>query len=351
LTVVAHRPSVDLAFRHLADCLVDASTADVEAHRLELVAASERRRRGLEVPAALRTAERLAAVTALAAPEVLRTVRESYDGRIMLLKGPEIAAHYPDATLRGYSDIDVLVEDAQEAHGALLAAGFREVGNPKMFENIHHLRPVALPALGVPVEIHFRPKWVDGHQPPAVEQLFATSVPSATGIEGIEAPGHAYHVLLLAAHSWAHEPLRRIRDLVDIACLEPACRPGEVDGLAGELGVARLWSSTRAAVATMTSGSQLPLPIRLWARNVALCRERTVLESHLTQWLSGFASEPPLTAIRGLPEALHRTFSVDAERPGQKLRRSYRALRNARVRRSEHEAAVEDLMPPPFTER
>jgi hypothetical protein len=101
----------------------------------------------------------------------------------------------------------------------------------------------------------------------------------------------------------------------------------------------------------MTLGVPLPVPIRLWARNVERCRDRTVFEDHLARWLSGFAHQPPLAAIRGLDDPLRRTFFPEDERLTQKLRRSYRALRNARTRRSEHQREVRDLMPPPFGER
>ena len=48
------------------------------------------------------------------------------------------------------------------------------------------------------------------------------AVPSATGINGLLAPSPAAHALLLAAHAWAHHPLGRIGDLIDVAAVLPA---------------------------------------------------------------------------------------------------------------------------------
>lgn len=343
--------SADLALGRLAASAVDATLADLRAHRLELVAAAELRKRGQQLSKGLTAAERAAAVTSLVMPAVLCEIRRAVEGRILLVKGPEVAAHYPSPMLRSYGDLDILVEDAPAAHSSLLHAGFVEVGNPKVYRDIHHLRPIVLSGVGLPVEVHSRPKWIETGRPPTLQRLFVEAVPSATSIDGIEAPSPAHHALLLAVHSWAHEPLRRLRDLLDIAFLRDVARPREIDSLSEELGVRKLWASTEAAIEAITDGSRLPMPVRLWARNIELARERTVFEDHLSRWLSGFAADPPRKAIRGLSDPLKRTFMPDHERPGQKFHRSVRAMRNARTRRSEHQEDVQSLMPPPFAER
>ena len=84
----------------------------------------------------------------------------------MLFKGPETAAHYPHPALRRFWDLDLLVPDAGATQRSLLKAGFREVGDPALYADIHHLRPLTLPGLPLAVEVHDRPKWADGLRPP-----------------------------------------------------------------------------------------------------------------------------------------------------------------------------------------
>ena len=48
---------------------------------------------------------------------------------LILMKGPEAAARYPDPALRPFCDLDFLVDDPAAAHRALMAAGFVEVGD------------------------------------------------------------------------------------------------------------------------------------------------------------------------------------------------------------------------------
>ncbi len=49
---------------------------------------------------------------------------------LILMKGPEAAARYPDPALRPFCDLDFLVDDPAAAHRALMASGFVEVGEP-----------------------------------------------------------------------------------------------------------------------------------------------------------------------------------------------------------------------------
>jgi hypothetical protein len=112
-----------------------AGTSDVaalRAHRLHLLAGRRWRERGEEVPAALVQDERLAGIVAVLAPELLRRVVGLCDASVVVHKGPEIAARYPDPVLRPYIDLDVLVEDSESARRALLAAGFVEIGDPAL---------------------------------------------------------------------------------------------------------------------------------------------------------------------------------------------------------------------------
>lgn len=320
------------------DRLVERSpgTADLASHRLELFAARRWRERGEPVPPEILEQERRAAIAVLTAPLLLERVRSAYDGEIVPIKGMQVAQLYPDPALRLFGDVDVLVRDAGAAQAALLAAGFEEVGDPALYEDIHHLRPLQSPELPLVVEIHSRPKWVEGLAPaPSTEALLAAAVPDPSGL-GILPP--AEHALLIAVHSWAHEPLRRLRDLVDVAVMAGAAGREEIDVLARAWGVERLWRATADVIDAFVYGARRPHSLRLWAQNLEKVRERTVLENHLQRWLSDFWIMPAPAAFGRLPATLARELLPEGDEGWRtKLARSTRAFRNASRRRSEHD--------------
>lgn len=329
-------PDADALWRAV-DALVDRSPSldDLRSHRLELFAARRWRAKGLEVPAELVEEERRAAVSVLAAPVLLARVLAAYDGPVVPLKGPDVAALYPEPLLRPFHDLDLLVADAPAAQAGLLAAGFVEVGDPAAYVDIHHLRPLQSPGLPLVVEIHSRPKWVDGVQPPpGTGALLAAAVPASGSLRRLP-PAH--HALLLAAHSWAHEPLRRLRDMIDVAVTADAAGRPEVAALAREWGVERLWSVTIATVDAVLRGTPPPPAVRTWAQNLEQARERTVLENHLQRWLSDFAVMPAGAALARVPRTVAReVLPARAEGWADKLLRTIRALRNASHPRSRH---------------
>lgn len=324
------------------DRLVDRapSLADLRSHRLELFAARRWRSRGIPVPEDLVEQERRAAVVTLAAPVLLERVRAACDGEIVMLKGLDVAARYPDPALRAFGDVDLLVSDASAVQGALLAAGFEEVGDPSLYLGIHHLRPLRWPDLPLVVEIHSRPKWIDGGPvAPTTAELLAVAVPSELGVKVLPP---AYHALLLAAHSWAHEPLRRLRDLIDVAVMAEAAGRSEVAELARAWRIERLWRVTIAAADAVLLGRDRPWALHLWAQNLAKARERTVLENHLQRWLSDFWVMSPLAAAARIPATVGNELRPEGDEGwGNKLSRSLRAMRNASQRRSAHDAEVE----------
>jgi len=323
------------------------SPDDLIGHRIQLLCARRWRDRGLEIPSWLAAEERLAAVTALTAPMVLDRIREACDGPVVLLKGPETAAFYPDPTLRRYWDIDVLVLDAPGAQRALEASGWQPIGDPEAYDDLHHLRPLAHPALPLAVEVHDRPKWVDRLAPVEVGALFEAARPAVVDADGIDALPPAHHALLLAAHSWSHEPFGRLRDVLDCGLVAAAADQREIEALAAEWGLGRLWSRTRRAIDALATGARLPRPLAWWARNIVTGRERTVLESHLTRCLSPFEVLPPGRAMRAFGAALVHTATPRDEPWRAKARRSARALRNHGQRRSEHETDAEVRRPRP----
>lgn len=316
--------------------------ADVVRHRLEPLAARRLRERGLPVPAELVDAERRAAVVALAAPAVLAEVRAACSGPIVVLKGPEAAARYPDPALRSYGDLDLLVPDADEVQRALVRAGFRAIGDPRIYLGIHHLRPLRSPSTGLHVEVHATVKWPERLAPPPLREIFARAVPAAPGVDGVLGPLPAHHAVLLAAHGWAHVPLRRLRDLVDVAATAEEAPRDELAAIAAHWGASRLWRTATAAADALLRGAPEPVALRLWARHLARVRERTVLENHAEQLLSPFWALPPARALGHSAGALLAGVTPKPDEPWRrKLARGRRAVRNARRPVSEHERELD----------
>ena len=325
------------------DALIDSAPSedDLRSHRLEALAARRLRTAGQAVPADFNVQERLAAIAAISAPRVLECVADAYSRPAIVLKGPEVAALYPSAAGRNYGDIDLLVDDAEEAHLALRNAGFEPVGDPALYLDIHHLRPLRPPDLPLPVEIHSRPKWLESRCPPSVGELFTVARPSITRIDGMLTLPPAHHTLVLAVHSWAHEPLRRLRDIVDIAAMAERADRSEIERLAGNWGIRDLWHTTATVMDTLFFGAPTPFVLRTWARNLRTARERTVLESHLQRWLSDFWAFPVPNAAWCLPGRVLTDLLPDGSEGWRtKLDRTALAVRHATHRRSDHELAL-----------
>lgn len=314
---------------------------DVLRHQLGPLEARRLGALGRAVPDALVRAEHAAVIATLTAPVVLARAREAYEGRIVLMKGPAVAARYPDPVLRGFKDLDLLVEDAAAAQRALVGAGFQPVGDPALYDGIHHLRPLALAGLPLTVEVHSAPKWIDGLEPPTTAELVDAAFAGGVELEGVMALPDAHHAIVLAAHAWAHEPLRRLRDLVDVAAVVQGIDRDELRAVAAGWGVERAWRTTIGAADALFLGGAPPWAVRTWARNVAKARERTVLENHLARWLAPFWALPAPVAVRALGATLAGEIRPKpGEGWGAKLSRSGRAARNALRRRSEHERTL-----------
>ena len=322
------------------DALIDRAPdlAALRAHRLHLLAAQRWRNQGRPLPPGLADDERAASLGVMLASLVLERVRRDYDGRIVLFKGYEVGQSYPSPSLRPFVDIDLLVDDAERAQAALLAAGFEEVGDPLLYRDIHHLRPLAAPGLPLAVELHHEPKWPDRivTKPPLAE-LLDRAVPSATGIDGIEALSPVDHGIVLAAHAWAHEPLQSLMELLDVY-LTVADRADEARATARTWGLGKVVDATLRTADHVFAGERLPLGLRLYGRHLEGGRERTVFESHLTKWLAPLWELPGYAGVRGMRRAI-----LDDLRPWpgegwrSKRRRMVAAVRRAGTARRVHD--------------
>ncbi len=327
------------------DELVDRAPreSDLRAHGINLLAAQRFRSLGRPVSAQLEDDAWTAGVFTLAAPFVLERVRESCTGPIVLMKGPEVALRYPGPTLRGFRDVDLLVPDAHEVQRQLVAAGFVPVGLPEKYTAIHHLRPLAYPGLPLLVEVHDRPKWPERLRPPRKAELIDAAVPSATGIDGIDTLLPAHHALLLAAHAHAHGPVTKLVHMIDIAAMRAEAAPDDLSELARRWEMERLWGTTTAIADALFADGRRPFALHLWARCLPAVRERTVLESHVEDWLAPFWTYPPRTATRATLALLaDEVRPLEGETWRDKLRRAAYAVRHPFARLSDHRSGLDD---------
>jgi hypothetical protein len=313
--------------------------SDLRHHRLQLLAASRMRARGENVPPELVREERMAAAVGLAARVLMQHARRATDARIIVMKGPEAAALWPNPRLRAWKDLDLLVEDAAAVQDALLEAGFVEVGDPAIYEHIHHLRPLTLPGLPVCVEVHLRPKWPTPDAP-SFSELVAAAVPSSFGLSDVFAPKHAHHAVLLAAHAWEHDPLSRLASLADISAMAGEAGFDAAAQTAERWGVERIWRITARTIEDVLrrpSASREPM----WRRHLSEARERTVLEGHLARLAVSTVSVPVTRAPAAALRSVANTLRLEAgETWTIKAKRTVRALGNASTRKSEHDATL-----------
>lgn len=287
---------------------VVASTSSVEDllhHGLGAIGARQWRERGQPVPKPLCEEERFSAAAALATPLIVERVRAEYDGLLLVLKGPAIARHYPDPGLRPQHDLDLLAEDPAEVHRALVAAGCRV---RHVRDSDHHEPPLAFPDLPLMIELHGAPKWPAGMRPPSAAELFAAAVPSPWAGGDVLLLPPDRHAVLVAAHAWAHRPLRRVLDLVDVLALLAAAERGEADAAAAAWDIAGVWRATTAAADAMLCGAPVPWTLRSWARNLPDVRERSPTERFLQRVLAPFAVMPAHQAALASAADLLRAF-------------------------------------------
>ena len=138
-----------------------------------------------------------------------------------ILKGAAAGMYYPDATLRAYGDIDVMVPPTQleVAHAALVAAGYEATDDG--FECDHH---TGLTKDGVHVELYWTPNGIPTGEPGRrLEALFERELESG-GTQAACVAGHEFRaftpmlngvVLLLHARRHLSEGGLGFRQIID----------------------------------------------------------------------------------------------------------------------------------------
>jgi hypothetical protein len=309
-------------------------------HRVELLEARRRRANELD-PGSLAADETTALVRDLAAIPLLARVREAWDGPLVIHKGPEVALDYPGPGLRPFCDLDLLTDDAAGAQAALLAAGFQHSREAESLGVLHHECPLEWPGLPLTIELHSAPNRAEGVPAPPPGELIASAVPSRLGVDGVAALAPAHHTLVLAAHAWSHDPLGRLGNLIDVAVTLRRADEAEVAALARRWGCARLWRTTRAAVADVIEETTRSVAVAAWARHLRDVRERTVLETHVKDAAAPLWGLPRRRVPAALvAEAWATVAPTEGEPWGTKLRRGRLAVRNAGSARSDHLLAL-----------
>jgi hypothetical protein len=313
-------------------------------HGLGPLAARRLRLSGEEIPERLLREERAGRTATLIAPALLERIREAYDGPLLLLKGPELVARYPDAARR-FGDLDLLAGDAEEAQAALLAAGFRLEERPRWpprgYDDVrrphYHLHPLEWPGLALRIEVHKHVKWPDGLRPPSNEELFEAALPSTVGVEGLVAPSPHHHAVLLVSHAWGEIPMRSLRQLVDVLAFVDDDERSELGRLAARWGIGRGWRSTLAVADWLVLDASEPRLVGVWARYLRELREPNVFEMHVQEWLSPFWLTTARPAARKAFSAALRDLRPEPDQTwAGKLRQTIRALTHPRSSTSEH---------------
>jgi hypothetical protein len=310
------------------DSCLDSPPEILIAHGVHLLAINRMRVAGRPLPDLLVEAEKANLLRFLAGRSLLQRIRSLLDGPMVLLKGPEVAEQYPKPTLRAYGDLDILVPDSASAKSILLSQGFEEVDD---YEFSHTQRPLRWPGLPLVIELHHQLPWLRWMTVPPTSTFFAEAIPSSTGIDGISTLPSSDHVLLVAAHSWRHVPLRRLNDLIDVV----ACAEGQDAALlerrANELGMGSVWSTTmRASNALLNGRPAESFPLRVWAKHLYPPRERSVAEVHMARWIGSLWAPTLLGKARSLLATVEEDFRpLPGEPWREKLSRTGRAVREA----------------------
>jgi hypothetical protein len=227
------------------------------------------------VPRSLRAARFEQAVIALETERVLQLVRLGTSGSRIIYKGAEMAACYPDPTLRTARDVDVLFADPVQVQSDLVAHGWIPKPtrgfhlDPRKNTKVHQLAPLGWPGLTLPLEVHRTPNWPRWASPPQFAEILEASQPSLTGISGFRAPRTEHHALMILAHSWAGQPFEQLSQLIDFALLRDRCDDSELRRTARAWGLARLLDVADSTVESKLFGrSVTPWVVRSFASHL-----------------------------------------------------------------------------------
>lgn len=257
------------------------------------------------------------AASQLAAEAALREIRAGFDGTLVLLKGLELSCRYLDPTDRPFGDIDLLTDEPDRLQATLIGLGY-DPTSLASYDELHHDVPLRHPRLPVVVEVHRSLGWIVGMTPPSLETILTMTIPTAIGLEGLEALEPPAHAVYLAVHSWRHCPFWRPQDLDDIALLvDDEGVSNEAAQLAHYWGVSRIWSYYRNAIA-VRSGEQRPKGVvRLFGGGSSKVVSRSGRSADLARAAGWFFVDHP---VRNMPDIVQQFRQQLQPRSGETRR-------------------------------
>ena len=211
----------------------------------------------------------------------------------------------------------------------------------ELYEDIHHLRPLAFEGLPLAVEVHSRPKWVEPLVAPSAAELLEAALPGTTGVRDVLALPPEQHAILLAAHRGR---TNRSAGFATSSTLRPSPRAPIGSSSPGRQGV-----GCRAPLACLHRRSRRGFSEARRVRGRSGSGRRTSIAQRAdgvrespAAVLSDFWALPPRAAVGRLPQRFGEEFGA-AEDEGwrAKLQRTTLAMRNASRRGSEHDREVE----------
>ena len=147
-----------------------------------------------------------------------------------------------------------------------------------------------------------------------MDKVFGESVPSALGVAGVSTPRSDHHALLIASHAWRNEPFWRLRDLIDVAAIAALADEREIYATAARWGMRRLWHTTHRAIDAIFYGGRELHPSSDVGRHLEEVRDRTGLDGHLTQLMSGYWALPPMRALGQTTRAIRNIVGPRSQR-------------------------------------
>jgi hypothetical protein len=266
--------------------------AALRTHGLGPIAAWRMRQRGEPVPADVERLALGAAYASVTAAPLLEQIVDILQEPVLVLKGPEVAALYPEHTMRTYGDLDLLVSDLVSAERRLIDAGFAELMPDRKLDGHHHDSPLGFSGMALMIELHRDPGWLSWLTPPSNGELMRTALPSATGVDGALALPPGQQALFLASHAWRHGPYTSLIHLIDIELARQQTDPLAIEALARRWGIERVWNHLCAMIDWfLYERRAAPGPVHLWwARHFEDQRDRSLLEYYLASWGRGLAA-------------------------------------------------------------
>ena len=149
----------------------------------------------------------------------------------VVVKGAALGAYYPDQALRPYSDIDIMVLDAQldVAEEALSSLGYKRFASEGWWlDHLHHLPPMVSEGEGLRVELHWGLDYQEGAGRLPADDLWARAVPWTVHGEPALRLDEVDAALHLCRHAVVqHRVYGAFRYLCDLAQLTEGWGQGE----------------------------------------------------------------------------------------------------------------------------